>query len=399
MTPLLAAVSGETADAFIQIGGVVVLLSVLARVAGRIGITAIPLYLLAGLAIGEGGAPHLDDGEAFLALSGQIGVLLLLFALGLEYTADELRHGLRTGTRSGLVDAVANFVPGFLAGLALGWDTTTAVLLGGITWVSSSGVVAKVLTDLRRLGNRETPSVLNVLVIEDLAMAVYLPVAAALIARRTPLDTAVTVGIALAAVGVILALALGSGARFSALLAPGGDESLLLAVFGLTLLVGGLAEQLQVSSAIGAFLVGLALSGVVQQRAATLVEPLRNLFAPIFFLYFAFGIAPRSLLGVLVPALALALVTAATKLVSGWVAAAQAGVGVRGRVRAGTVLIARGEFSIVIASLGVGTVDGSELGAFVAAYVLITAVFGPVATKYADRIPIPDRLVPRPAPS
>lgn len=398
MTLLLAAVSGETAEAFIQIGGVVVLLAVLARVAGALGITAIPLYLVAGLTIGEGGFTALEAGEDFLAISGQIGVLLLLFALGLEYTADELRHGLRTGTGIGAVDAVANFAPGFLAGLALGWETTTAVLLGGATWVSSSGVVAKVLTDLRRLGNRETPSVLNVLVIEDLAMAVYLPVAAALVAGRTALDTAVTVGIALAAVGVILMLALGSGARLSALLAPGGDESLLLAVFGLTLLVGGLAEQLQVSSAIGAFLVGLALSGVVQHRSSVLVEPLRNLFAPIFFLYFSFGIAPRSLVEVLLPALALALVSAATKLVSGWLAAARAGVGVRGRVRAGTVLIARGEFSIVIASLGVGAADGADLGAFVAAYVLITAVLGPIAAKYADRIPVPARLAgPAPA--
>ena len=216
MALLLAAVSGETADAFVQIGAVVVLLAVLARVAGRFGITAIPLYLLAGLAVGEGGAPYLDAGEEFLRLSGEIGVLLLLFALGLEYTADELRHGLRTGTGSGVVDALANFSPGFLAGLALGWETTTAVLLGGVTWVSSSGVVAKVLADLHRLGNRETPSVLNVLVIEDLAMAVYLPIAAALIVGRTALDTTVTVGIALVAVAAILALALSSGARLSA---------------------------------------------------------------------------------------------------------------------------------------------------------------------------------------
>ena len=398
MALLLAAVSGETADAFVQIGAVVVLLAVLARVAGRFGITAIPLYLLAGLAVGEGGAPYLDAGEEFLRLSGEIGVLLLLFALGLEYTADELRHGLRTGTGSGVVDALANFSPGFLAGLALGWETTTAVLLGGVTWVSSSGVVSKVLSDLHRLGNRETPSVLNVLVIEDLAMAVYLPIAAALIAGRTALDTTVTVGIALVAVAAILALALSSGARLTALLAHGGDESLLLAVFGLTLLVGGLAEKLQVSSAIGAFLVGLALSGQVQHRAATLVDPLRNLFAPIFFLYFSFGISPRSLLDVLGPALLLAVVSAATKMASGWVAAAKAGVGPRGRVRAGTVLIARGEFSIVIASLAVGTVDSGEIGAFVAAYVLITAVAGPLAAKYADHIPIPQRLL-RPAPA
>lgn len=241
MTPLLAAVGGETAEAFVEIGGVIVLLSVLARIAGRLGVTAIPFYLLAGLGLGEGGIVAFDAGEDFLALSGQIGVLLLLFALGLEYTADELRHGLRTGTGSGLIDAVANFVPGFVAGLLLGWEPTLAMLLGGVTWVSSSGVVAKVLSDLRRLGNRETPAVLNVLVIEDLAMAVYLPVAAALIAGRTALDTAVTVGVALAAVAVILMIALGSGARISALLAPGSDESLLLAVFGLTLLVGGLA--------------------------------------------------------------------------------------------------------------------------------------------------------------
>ncbi|HAS09776.1 MAG TPA: hypothetical protein DCS55_04535 [Acidimicrobiaceae bacterium] len=153
-----------------------------------------------------------------------------------------------------------------------------------------------------------------------------------------------------------------------------------------------LAEQLQVSSAIGAFLVGLALSGPVQHRATVLVEPLRNLFAPIFFLFFSFGIAPRSLVDVLLPALALAVVSAATKMLSGWVAAGRSGIGVRGRVRAGTALIARGEFSIVIASLGVSTVDGADLGAFAAAYVLITAVLGPMAAKYADRIPVPARL-------
>lgn len=399
MTPLLAAVSPDTAEAFVEIGGVIVLLAVLARVAGRLGITAIPLYLMAGLALGEGGFVSFDEGEEFLAISGQIGVLLLLFALGLEYTADELRHGLRTGTGAGLIDAVVNFVPGSVAGLALGWETTTAVLLGGVTWVSSSGVVAKVLSDLHRLGNRETPAVLNVLVIEDLAMAVYLPVAAALVARRSAVDTVVTVGVALAAVGIILVLALGSGARLSALLAPGGDESLLLAVFGLTLLVGGLAEQLQVSSAIGAFLVGLALSGAVQHRAVTLVDPLRHLFAPIFFLYFSFGIAPSSLVDVLLPAFALALVTAATKMVSGWFAASRAGVGPRGRIRAGTVLIARGEFSIVIAAIGVSVIDGTELGAFAAAYVLITAVLGPLAAKYADRIPLPSRLLTQRAPA
>lgn len=111
-------------------------------------------------------------------------MLLLLLPLGLEYNTEELRQGLRGSLVPGAVDGAANFTPGFAAGLVLGWDATTALLLGGVCWVSSSDVVAKVLSDLDRLGNRETPAILNLLVTEDLAMAAYLPVAAALVAGR-----------------------------------------------------------------------------------------------------------------------------------------------------------------------------------------------------------------------
>lgn len=383
---LLAAASGQVALAFIEIGAIALGLAVLARVASRLGISAIPLYLLAGLAVGDGGLVPLDVSEDFIGLAAEIGVLLLLFTLGLEYSTEELSHGLRTGGVPGTVDALANFTPGFVAGMVLGWELPAAVVLGGVTWISSSGVVSKVLSDLRRLANRETPAVLNVLVIEDLAMAVYLPVVAALVAGRSLLETTGTVAAALAAVVVILGLAMRWGHRLSALLAPGSNEALLLAVFGLTLLVGGLAEQLQVSSAIGAFLVGLALSGPVRDRAAELMEPLRDLFAATFFLFFSFQIDPRSLLGAVGAAVLLMLVTAATKLVSGVVAARRAGVGRAGQIRAGTALIARGEFSIVIASIGIGLADGEELGALAAAYVLLTAIVGPLAARYADRV-------------
>jgi CPA2 family monovalent cation:H+ antiporter-2 len=381
---LLAAAAGDAPLAFIEIGAVALVLAVLARVAARLGITAIPLYLLAGLAVGNGGIAPLDVSADFIELAAQIGVLLLLFTLGLEYSAEELRAGLRTGAVPGLVDAVANFTPGFVLGLLLGWETTAAILLGGVTWISSSGVVSKVLTDLRRLGNRETPAVLNVLVIEDLAMAVYLPVVAALIAGRGPFETTVSVAAALVTVTVVLLLAMRWGDRLSAILAPGSNEALLLAVFGLTLLVGGLAEQLQVSSAIGAFLVGLALSGRVRERATELIEPLRDLFAATFFLFFSFQIEPGSLFGAFVPAVGLTLVTAGTKLVSGTVAARRRGVGPGGQRRAGAALIARGEFSIVIAALGASVADGKDLGALAAAYVLLTAIVGPLAAKYAD---------------
>ena len=215
---LLAAAGPEAARAFVEIGAVALVLAGLARLAGRLGVTTIPFYLLAGLAVGEGGVAPLDVSAGFIRLVAEIGVLLLLLTLGLEYSADELKYGLRTGLVPGLTDAAANFTPGFVAGLLLGWDTTAAVLLGGVCWVSSSGIVAKVLGDLGRLANRETPSILNLLVIEDLAMAVYLPVAAALVAGRGVGETVATVAVALAAVAVILFGALRFGGHLSALL-------------------------------------------------------------------------------------------------------------------------------------------------------------------------------------
>jgi CPA2 family monovalent cation:H+ antiporter-2 len=392
---ILAAGSSEAALAFIEIGALILGLALLSRVAGRLGITAVPLYLIAGLALGDGGVAELDVSEGFISLAAEIGVLLLLFTLGLEYSDVELRGGLRTGVPPGLVDMVLNASPGVLLGLILGWSPLASVLLGGVTWISSSGVVSKVLADLGRLGFRETPAVLNLLVIEDLAMAVYLPVVAALIVGGTLVQTSFSVAVALVAVTVILLAALRYGARLSDSLAGGSDESLLLAVFGITLLVAGIAQQLEVSGAVGAFLVGLALSGRTEERAMQLISPLRDLFAATFFLFFSFQIDPADLVAVAGWAVLLAVVSTGTKVATGWYAARRIGVGERGRMRAGTVLIARGEFSILIAALGADLVDGPELSALAAGYVLLTSVFGPLAARYADRLPVsvPDRLV------
>ncbi len=390
-TTVLAAGSSEAALAFLEIGAMAVGLALLSRLAGRIGLTAVPLYLVAGLAFGDGGLARVDVSAEFVTLTSEIGVLLLLFTLGLEYSDTELRHGLQNGLPSGTADLVLNAGPGVLLGLLLGWEPLAAILLGGVTWISSSGVISKVLADLGRLGNRETPAILNLLVIEDLAMAVYLPVVAALITGGTMLAIATSVSIALLTVVVILLAALRYGRQLSDLLAGGSAESLLLAVFGLTMLVAGGAQLLDVSGAIGAFLVGLALSGETAHRAEALMSPLRDLFAAIFFVAFTFGIDPGDLLGVAVPALALALVTIVTKGITGWYAAGRLGVGTRGRIRAGAALSARGEFSIVIAALGAGLADGAELGALAAGYVLVTAVAGPLLARYADDLPIPAR--------
>ena len=264
---LIAAGSSDAALAFIEIGALILGLALLSRFAGRFGLTAVPLYLLAGLAMGEGGVIQLDVTLEFFEIAAEIGVLLLLFALGLEYSESELRSGLRSGVAPGVVDMLLNATPGVAAGFLLGWDPLAAVLLGGITWITSSGVVSKVLSDLGRLGFRETPSVLNLLVIEDLAMAIYLPVVAALIVGGSATAMATSVVVALIAVIVILLAALRYGRRLSDLVAGGSDEAFLLTVFGITLLVAGLAQELEVSGAIGAFLVGLAPVSYTHLRA------------------------------------------------------------------------------------------------------------------------------------
>ena len=152
---------------------------------------------------------------------------------------------------------------------------------------------------------------------------------------------------------MILLAALRYGRRVSNHSPAASDESLLLTVFGITLLVAGIAQRLEVSGAIGAFLVGLGLSGRAEERAKELISPLRDLFAAMFFLFFSFQIDPADLVSSLVPGLLLAVGTAFTKVATGWYAAGRVGAGPRG-ASAPARVIARGEFSIVIAALGSG---------------------------------------------
>jgi len=370
----------------LELGGMILGLGVLGRLAGRIGLSPIPLYLLAGLAFGRGGLLPLITAQEFIATGAEIGVLLLLLLLGLEYSADELVASMRATAPDGVVDLLANFTPGLLGGLLLGWSPLAAVALGGVTYISSSGVIAKVLTELERLGNRETPVVLSLLVIEDLAMAAYLPVLTGLLAGGSLLATEAHVAVALAVVALVLVVALRFGGVLSRLVFSPSDEVLLLVILGLTLMVAGLAERLQVSAAVGAFLVGLAISGPVAHGARALLAPLRDLFAAVFFVFFGLQTDPRSIPPVLGAAVVLAVVTAATKVGTGWWAARRAGIGIAGRLRAGGALVARGEFSVVIAGLAVTAGVESRLGPLATTYVLVLAMVGPVIARAADPV-------------
>jgi CPA2 family monovalent cation:H+ antiporter-2 len=387
MPLVLGAAAGEdTAQIFVELGVIVIALALLARFADRLGFSPIPLYLLVGLAFGPDGVLPIAFSEEFVEIGASIGVILLLFMLGLEYSGLELVGNLRTGAPSGAVDLVLNMTPGIALGFLLGWSPVAALLLGGVTYISSSGVISKVLTDLNRLGNRETPAVLTILVIEDLVMAAYLPLVAVLLLGTGVMQGVISLTIAVSAALLALVLAVRYGELFSRLVHNRSDEVVLLTVLGLTLVVAGGAELLQVSSAVGAFLVGIAVSGELAERAHDLLVPLRDLFAATFFLFFGLQIDPYAIPPVALLALALGAVTMCTKLATGWWAAKRIGVAERGRLRAGGALVARGEFSIVIAALGVSAGIEPQLGPLAAAYVLLMAILGPVTARVVEPV-------------
>jgi K+:H+ antiporter subunit KhtU len=369
----------DLSHVLIELGLVVIGLAILARIASRWGFSAIPLYLLAGLAFGNGGLAPLNVSEGFIHIGAEIGVLLLLFMLGLEYTGGDLVENLRGGFPAAVVDLALNFTPGLIAGLLLQWQPLAAVLLGGVTYVSSSGVIAKVLADLQRLENPETPAVLSILVLEDLAMAVYLPLIAVLVAGGGSAKIALSVSLAIGTAFLVLFVAVRYGQPLSRFAAHESDEVVLLTTFGAVLLIAGISQHLRVSAGIGAFLVGIAVSGPMAEQTHRLLAPLRDLFAATFFFFFGLQVDPATLPPVLLSAVLLGGATMVTKVMTGYWAARRSGVDQRGGLRAGMALVARGEFSIVIAGLGAGLQP--QLGPLSAAYVLFLAVLGPILVR------------------
>lgn len=366
----------------LELGIVLAALGLAGTVTRRVGVSPVPLYLLAGLAMGQGGIAPLPAVGGFIRIAASIGLVLLLLSLGLEFSVEELTGTLPRHVPSGVVDFALNAAPGALAGGLLGWDWPSVVALAGITWVSSSTIVSRLLDDLHRFGNRETPAVLSVLLLEDFGMAVYLPVLAVLATGGGWLHGGASVAVALGVLGLALVVSRRWGHRVGHLVEGPGTEQLMLRVVGLALIVAAAAELAGSSAAVGALLVGLALTGDLATRVRTVVAPLRDLFAAVFFLAIGLSEAPAALLPALPTASVLAVVTAGTKMLTGWYAAARSGSAWRGRLRAGTILIVRGEFSIIIAGLVSGP---TSIAPLTTAYVLVLATAGPLVTWLTDR--------------
>jgi CPA2 family monovalent cation:H+ antiporter-2 len=363
-----------------QLGALLTTLAILGAVARRYALSPIPVYLMAGLALGKGGIMPVAAAGEFVTTGAPIGIVLLLLTLGLEFSATEFASSLRHHLPSAGVDIVLNATPGAVAGWLLGLDGVAILAVAGVTYISSSGVIARLLGDLGRLGNRETPAVLSVLVLEDFAMAAYLPLFAVLASGGSWLDAVAGMAAAVGALCAAFAASYRWGHHVGRLVEHPDSEQLLLRVLGVTLMVAALAEFLHASAAVGAFLVGLTLTGETADRARKVLGPLRDLFAAVFFLAIGLSVDPRELLPMIPAALALATVTAATKVATGIFAARRDGVARRGQLRAGTALIARGEFSLII--IGLIGPSIAEVAALATAYVFIMAIAGPVLARY-----------------
>ena len=373
------------AERLLEFGAVLIGLAVLARLAARAGIPTIPLYLLAGLAFGRGGVLPLVTTRDFIELGSEIGLVLLLFMLGLEYSASELVQTMRRSARAGAIDVGLNFVPGLVAGFLLGWDPVPALFLGGVTLVSSSGIMAKLLMEFGLSGRPEASFVVSIAVIEDLAMAIYLPVLGVLAVGGANIAG---IGYALLTVGaviMILALALRVEVGVSRVVFSKSDEALLLTILGLAILVAGVAELVQVSAAVGALIAGIALSGPAAHGARQLLTPLRDLFAALFFAFIGLSVDPSELPRVLVPAAILAVLGVGTKLLTGKIGGRNAGLDRTQGRRSGVLLTPRGEFSIAIAGLAAAAGIEPRLAPLAVAYVLLLVISGSILARLEFR--------------
>lgn len=370
----------------LELGVILTLLAVLGAVSRRFALSPIPVYLVTGLALGNGGIAQVAAASDFITTGAPIGVVLLMLTLGLEFSAVEFATSLRRHLPSAAADVVLNAAPGAVAGWLLGFSGVGILALAGVTSVSSSGVIARLLEDLHRVGNRETPAVLSVLVLEDFAMAGYLPLFAVLASGGSWLHAVTGMVVAIAALMVAFTASYRWGHHVGRLVTHPDSEQLLLRVLGITLMVAAVAESVHASAAVGAFLVGLTLTGETASRARRVLGPLRDLFAAIFFLGVGLTVDPERLLPMLPVALALAAVTSATKVATGVFAARRDGVARRGQLRAGTALIARGEFSLIIIGLVGSSIPG--MAALATSYVFVMAIVGPLVARFTGG-PVP----------
>ena len=375
-----------------QLALTIALLGALGLVAGRFGLSAIPAYLLAGLLLGPH-EPHvtsLVEPSEVTTFVAELGIVFLLFFLGLEFTLDRILRSTRHIGLGGSIDLVVNAAVGLIVGVvAFGFGFAALVLAAGI-YVSSSAVTVKGLIDFRRLADDETDLILAILVFEDVVIAGVLGFAAAGGTGVSP--TLVAVAKALAFVTASIAASRFLRRPLDELLGRLPGEFMLLATFGFLIGMAAVAKWLGLSEAIGALMAGVVLAETsIRAEIEERFLAFRDIFAALFFFVFGLSIDVGALghIGWLV-ALAV-LLTIPGKMAGGFGAGLVGGFSQRQSLNVGAALVAHGEFTIILAQIAsdngaISVGDRSDFVAFTGLYVLATATLGIVLMKESKRI-------------
>ncbi|MDS0296022.1 cation:proton antiporter [Halogeometricum luteum] len=377
------------AAALLELGHLFVVLAVAGAIALRLGLSVIPLYVVGGVlagpfVAGRFGLPYVPNGE-IVTLLAEVGIVLLLFFLGLEFSLDRLLESRTQITRAGVVDLVVNLPIGVAIGLVLGWSLVESLLLGGIVYISSSAIITKSLIDLGWIANPEAEPLLGTLVFEDLFIAVYLAVVTSLVLGGADAGTGSIVqslAVAFGFLGVLLLAVQYGTSLFARLLGGAGQEAFVLRTLAVVVPISGVALALGVSEAVAAFFVGMgfATSGH-REKIERRLSPIRDVFGAVFFFWIGVGTDPTLLAAAAVPLVLAVALTTPAKLLSGYLGGRAYDLSKRRSLRAGLGMVPRGEFSLVIAALAAGgstPVMREIIPAFAVGYVLLMSMLGTV---------------------
>ncbi len=346
----------------------------------KIKIPSVILYILFGIVL-AGALSH----NELLHFASEIGIVLLFFLLGLEFNLSRLGGIAKKIWPAGLIDVLLNLGVVFLLGLLFNLNFFTALLIGGIVYATSSSITAKQLQDTGRMANRETEFILGLLIFEDIVAPIVVAVLMGLSAGGdfTSLDF-------LFLLGKIIALTLGAillsktlFRRFENFLDKIADEDFKIALLiGISLAYGGLALFLGLSEVLGAFLAGMMLAEINKiEKVEHTVEPVKNLMLPTFFIYFGTTVEFGNgvpMIGFLIKIIIWSIIA---KVLVGVIGGRLYGLSKRLSLRAGLSICARGEFSVVIASIATGVIK-----VFAGVYIIASAFIGLLIFEKAPKI-------------
>ncbi|MDJ0337695.1 cation:proton antiporter [Cryobacterium sp. PH31-O1] len=371
------------------LGILLVVAYVLGRLGKLIGLPTIPIYMIVGvLASPNSDFFPLDFQSGDIELIAVFGLILLLFSLGLEFDQEEFFGNAKTLIISGGSWILINMGAGFIFGLLVGWGPREALVIAGMTGTSSSAIITKLLIELRRLANKETPMILGVTVVGDIFIAIYLSIVSVVLSGKTEIwPIVLQLSIAFLFLVAMFSLARWGGRLVSRLMRTKDDELFTILFFGLVVLFAGIGEIIGVTDAIGAFLIGVVLgASSYRARIERVAVPLRDIFAAFFFLNFGLALDVAQFGSVIGVVLIAIVMTFVLSLLSGALLAWLHKMGPREALNTAAIFVNRGEFTLILATLSVSAGLDPRLQPFAGLYVLVMAILGPLFASNSERI-------------